>query len=81
LSHICHIAAAKLEGSFSQPIKDAISRGKRLLFSSVDGYEADDNALGSLGWMNSSSAVPTLAEAGLMFVSFGELFKGSRRAE
>lgn len=65
---------------FSHPAKDAISRGKQPVFFAIDGHDlmmilSDQIALDD--FLRKRRRL--LADEGLMFVPFGEVFKGSRK--
>jgi hypothetical protein len=65
---------------FSQPAKEAISRGKQPLFFAMDGHDLMMILSGQVAldeFLRQRRRL--LAEEGMMFVPFGELFKGSRR--
>jgi len=64
----------------SQPAKDAISRGKQPLFFVMDGHDLIMILSGQMAldeFLRQRRRL--LAEEGLMFVPFSELFKGSRK--
>jgi restriction endonuclease len=64
---------------FSQPAKDAISRGKQPLFFAMDGHDLMMILSGQIvldEFLRQRRRL--LADEGFMFVPFGELFKGSR---
>lgn len=64
---------------FSQPAKDAISRGKQPLFFAMDGHDLMMILSGQLALSEFlRQRRRLLGEEGLMFVPFGELFKGAR---
>jgi hypothetical protein len=65
---------------FSQPAKDAISRGKQPVFFAMDGHDLMMILSGQVAldeFLRQRRRL--LADEGLMFVPFGELFKGSRK--
>ncbi len=65
---------------FSQPAKDAISRGKQPIFFAMDGHDLMMVLSGQIALDEFlRQRRRSLAEEGMMFVPFSELFKGSRR--